>query len=198
MLRSHDKKQAKLAHNKGAVGRLISIDPWGNSTCILIAKGADVQDPELVSGLQPKTGAVDCLRLSKPRIAPDGWTRDAVNNLANRWQAIYSNSRRKGSWLRVDTGQTQHSSSSLAEVKSAATDDGDDTRIAYWGEFTGPGNNVVRPEVVDFLPPPDKPVQVCDALTKTVPKARVIPNRVVMSTTGAQYERWKQATSKEL
>ena len=26
---SHDKKQAKSAHHKGAVGRLIAIDPWG-------------------------------------------------------------------------------------------------------------------------------------------------------------------------
>ena len=57
---------------------------------------------------------------------------------------------------------------------------------------------MVRPEVVDFLPPQDKPVQARDALSKTVPKARVIPKGVVMSTTGAQYERWQQATSKEL
>ena len=46
--RSHDKKQAKSAHNKGAVGRLIAIDLWGNGTCILSAKGTDIQDPELV------------------------------------------------------------------------------------------------------------------------------------------------------
>ena len=57
---------------------------------------------------------------------------------------------------------------------------------------------MVRPEVVDFLPPQDELVQAREVLTKTVPKARVIPNRVVMSTTEAQYERWKQATSKEL
>ena len=81
-------------------------------------------------------------------------------------------------------------------MKSTVADDGDDTRIAYWGEVAEPGNDVVRPEVVDFLPP-DVPVQVRDALTKTVPKARLI-HRVEMSTTGAQYERWKQATSKEL
>ena len=37
-----------------------------------------------------------------------------------------------------------------------------------------------------------------ETLTKTTPKARVIPNSVVMTTSGAQYERWKQATSKEL
>ena len=49
-----------------------------------------------------------------------------------------------------------------------------------------------------MLTPPDKPVQARDALTKTVPKARVTPTQVVMSTTGAQYDRWKQATSKEL
>ena len=56
----------------------------GHGTCTLIAKGTDVQDPKLVSGLQPKTVAVDCLRLSKPRIAPDGWTKDAIQNLAAR------------------------------------------------------------------------------------------------------------------
>ena len=27
--RSHDKKQAKSAHDKGALGRLIAKDPWG-------------------------------------------------------------------------------------------------------------------------------------------------------------------------
>ena len=53
MWRSHDKKQAKSAHRKGAVGRSIAIDPWwGNGTSILIAKGTDLQDPELVHGLQ--------------------------------------------------------------------------------------------------------------------------------------------------
>ena len=51
--RSHDKKQS--AHRKGAVGGLIAIESWGNGTCVLIAKGSDLQDPELVHGLQPKT-----------------------------------------------------------------------------------------------------------------------------------------------
>ena len=63
-----DKKQAKSAHHKGAVGRVIAIDPWGNGTCVLIAKGSDLQDPELAHGLQPKTVAVECLRLSHPRL----------------------------------------------------------------------------------------------------------------------------------
>ena len=44
----------------------------------------------------------------------------------------------------------------------------------------------------------DKPAQARDALTTTVPKARIIPNKVLVNTTGARYERWKQATSKEL
>ena len=78
------KKQAKSAHNKGAVGRLISIGPWGNGTCVLIAKGTDAQDPELVHGLQPKTVAVDCLRLSKPRVIPDGWSKHAITTLAHQ------------------------------------------------------------------------------------------------------------------
>ena len=50
----------------------------------------------------------------------------------------------------------------------------------------------------NFQPPTDQPVQARDSLAKTVPKARIIPNKVVMKTSGAQYERWKQATSKEL
>ena len=32
----------------------MAIDPWGSGTSILIAKGTDIQDPELVYGLQPK------------------------------------------------------------------------------------------------------------------------------------------------
>ena len=60
------------------------------------------------------------------------------------------------------------------------------------------GNNVVRQEIVEFEPPPDMLAQARDALTKTAPKARIIPNKVAMSTTRAQYERWKQATGKEL
>ena len=69
--------------------------------------------------------------------------------------------------------------------------------IAYWGEAIDPANAVQRPEVLTFQPPVDQPFHVRDALTKT-PKARIIPNRVVMSTSGAQYDRWKQATQKEL
>ena len=118
-----------------------------------IAKGTDVQDPELVHGLQPKTVAVDCLRLSKPRIVPDGWCKDAITTLAHQWQTVQT-PEGKDLWLRMDTGHTQKSSPFLAEVKNVATDDGDDTRIAYWGEVTEPGNDVVRPEVVEYLPPP--------------------------------------------
>ena len=42
------------------------------------------------------------------------------------------------------------------------------------------------------------PGKARNALTKIAPKARIIPNKVVKNTTGAQYERWRQATSKEL
>ena len=129
----------------------------GNGTCIFIAEGTDVQDPELVSGLQPKTVDVDCLRLSKPRIVPDGWTKDVIQNLAVGWQIIQTPKEKTS--LRMDIGQTQYSSSFLSELKSAAADDGDDSRIAYWGEVTTTTRQ--------------------DALTKTV----------VVSTTGAQYDR---------
>ena len=188
MGRSHEKKQAKSEHHKGAVGQLIAIDPWGNGTCVLIAKSSDLQDPELVHGLQPKTIASECLRLSQPRLVPDGWNQDALQQFASRWQTIRT-PEGKDLWLGTDTGQTQYASPFIAEVKP----DWDSSvpaeePIAYWGEATDPANAVVRPEVVVFQPPVDQPVQVRDSLTKTVPKARIIPNRVVMSTTGAQYD----------
>ena len=88
----------------------------------------------------------------------------------------------KDLWFQLDTGQTQYSS----------------PPTAYWGEASDPANAVVRPEVVVFEPPVDQPTQAWDSLTKTVPKTRNIPNRVVMNTSGAQYDRWKQATCKEL
>ena len=46
MWRSHDKKQAQSAHHKDAVGRLIAIDPWGKATCVLIARGSDLHNPD--------------------------------------------------------------------------------------------------------------------------------------------------------
>ena len=90
MWRSHDKKQAKSAHNKGAVGRLTSIDPWGNGTFLLIAKGADVQDPELVrrSTAQDSSSGLPASEKAAPRIIPDGWVKDAIHTLAQRWQTI--------------------------------------------------------------------------------------------------------------
>ena len=60
------------------------------------------------------------------------------------------------------------------------------------------GNDHVRHEELDFVCPAQQPEQLRDSLTKTVPKARIIPNKVVMQTTRDPYERWKQATSKEL
>ena len=51
---------------------------------------------------------------------------------------------------------------------------------------------------MEFNPPQDKPAQARKALTKAVPKARVIRIKVFITTTGAQYDRWKQATAKEL
>ena len=69
---------------------------------------------------------------------------------------------------------------------------------AYWGDVSEVGNDHVCQEVLDFVCPKHQPEQLRDSLTKTVPKARIIPNKVVMQTKGDQYERWKQATSKEL
>ena len=54
MWRSQDKKLIKSANNRGAIGRLIEATPWQNGTTSLIAKGSDLQDPEIIHGLQPK------------------------------------------------------------------------------------------------------------------------------------------------
>ena len=162
-----NKPSLRATSNKGAVGRLIATDPWGNGASILLVKGTDLQDPELVYGLQPKTVAVECLRLSHPRITPDGWSKEAAKDFSTRWQTIKT-PEGQDLWLRMDTGQTQYSSPIVTEVKGEAVNH------------------------------KDQPAQARDSLIKTVPKARIIPNRVVVNTSGAQYERWEQTTSKEL
>ena len=50
-------------------------------------------------------------------------------------------------------------------------------------DVTEPDNDVVRLEVAEFTPPKDKPVQARDALTKTIPKAHIVPNKVITTTT---------------
>ena len=137
---------------------------------VLIAKGSDLQDPELVRGLQPKTVAVECLRLSQPRLVPDGLDQDALKQCASRWQTIHTPDG-KDLWLKMDTGQTQYTSPFVAEIKTDSSDLAEEP-TAYWGEATDPTNAVVRPEVV----------------------ARIIPNRIVMSTSGAQYDRGRLLT----
>ena len=158
MWRSHDKKHAKSAHNKGAIGRLIGADPWVNRTCTLIAKGTDIQDLQLVNGLQPKTVAVDCLRLSKPAVTPEGWSKDAMTTLAHQWKTIQT-PEGKDLGVRLDSGHTQYSSPFTAEVESATATVSEDAKQAFWGEVTEPGNDIVRTEVVEFNPPQCKPAQ---------------------------------------
>ena len=94
----------------------------------------------------------------------------------------------------LKTGKAQYSSPFLSEIVDAKNADSS----AYWGDVNEAGNDHVRQEVLDFVCPAHQPEQLRNSLTKTVPKARIIPNKVVMKTTGDQYERWKQATSKEL
>ena len=143
---------------------MIAIDPWGNGTCVLIAKGSDLQDPELVHGLQPKTLAVERLRLSQPKVVPEGWNQDALKQFASRWQTIRT-PEGKDLWLKMDTGQTQYTSPFVAEIKPDSSDPAEEP-IAYWGEATDPANAVQRPETLVFQPPVDQPMQVRDALTK--------------------------------
>ena len=72
--------------------------------------------------------------------------------------------------------------SELADAKIADS-------YAYWGDVNETGNDQVRQEVLDFVCPTHQPEQLRDSLTKTVPKARIIPNKVVTQTKGDQYER---------
>ena len=72
----------------------------------------------------------------------------------------------------------------------------DDSILACWGDVNEPGSDIVHQEVVDLVRPADKPAQERETLTKTVPKALIIPNKLVMNTTGAQYECWKQASQR--
>ena len=167
MWRSQDKKLIKSAQHRGVIGRLIEVTPWQNGTTSLIAKGSDLQDPEIIYGLQPKTVAVDCLRLAAPRTVPEGWTKPALDVFAKQWSSIRT-PEGKDLWIQLTTGKV------------------------HWG------TDHVRQEVLDFVCPTQQPEQLRTSLTKTVPKARIIPNKVVMQTKGDQYERWKQATAKEL
>ena len=123
MWRSHDKKQAKSAHHKGTIDKLIAIEPWGNGTCVLIAKWSDLHDPELVHGLQPNRN------------------QDALKQFASRWQTIRT-PEGKDLWLKMDTGQTQYTSPFVAEIKPDSSDPAEEP-IAYWGgEATDPANAV--------------------------------------------------------
>ena len=191
--RSQDKKLIKSAQNRGAIGRLIEVTPWQNGTTSLIAKGSDLQDPEIIYGLQPKTVAVECLRLAAPRTIPSGWTKPALDVLARQWTSIRT-PEGKDLWIQLTTGKAQYSSPFVSEVIEAKPAD----TFAYWGDVTEEGNDHVRQEVLDFVRPAQQPEQLRTSLTKTVPKARIVPNKVVMQTQGDQYERWKQATAKEL
>ena len=105
--RSQDKKLIKSANNRGAIGRLIEVTPWQNGTTLLIAKGSDLQNPEIIHGLQPKTVAGDCLRLAEPRTIPEGWTKPALDAFAKQWNSIRT-PEGKDLWIQLTTGNIPH------------------------------------------------------------------------------------------
>ena len=184
MWRSHDKKQAKSAHHKGAVGRLIAIDPWGNGTCVLVAKGVT----SMIQSLYMVFAQDDCCRMSSLEPATSSTRRlepRCIEAICVQMADHLHTPDGKDLWLKMDTGQTQYTSPFVAEIKPDSSDLAEE-HTAYWGEATDPANAVVRPEVVVFQPPVDQPMQVRNSLTKTVRKARIIPNRVVMSTSGCK------------
>ena len=140
MWRSQDKKLIKSANNRGAIGRLIEVTPWQNGTTSLIAKGSDLQDPEMIQGLQPKTVAVECLRLSEPRTIPEGWTKSALDVFARDWTSIVT-PEGKDLWIQLKTGKAQYSSPFMAEFADAKTVDS----FAYWGDVNEAGNDLSSP-----------------------------------------------------
>ena len=141
------------------------------------------------------TLCVDCLRLSKARLIPDGWDKSAIDTLAHQWKP---SSQLKNLWLSMSDGHTHYAWPFIAEVEGATAETVDGNPHACWEDVSEPGNDIVRKEVLEFTQPCDIPAQARDALTKTVSKARIIPHKVVMNTTGGQYERWKHVASKEL
>ena len=138
MWRSQDKKLIKSANNRGAIGRLIEVTPWQNGTTSLIAKGSDLQNPEIIQGLQPKTVAVECLRLSEPRTVPEGWTKSALDVLAREWTSIVT-PEGKDLWIQLKIGKAQYSSPFMSEFADARTADS----YAYWGDVNEAGNDQV-------------------------------------------------------
>ena len=107
---------------------------------------------------------MESLRLSQPRIVPDGWNQDALKHFAPRWQTIHT---RDGKDHRP---KTQYTLPFVAKIKPDSSDLAEEL-TAYWGEVTDPADAIVRREVVVFQPPVDQPAQVRDSLTKTVLKA---------------------------
>ena len=120
-------------------------------------------------------------------------TSARLDVFARDWTSIVT-PEGKELWIQLKTGKAQYSSPFVSEFADAKNADS----YAYWGDVNEAGNDQVRQEVLDFVCPTHQPEQLRNSLTKTVPKARTIPNKVVMQTKGDQYERWKQATSKEL
>ena len=137
--------------------------------------------------------AVECLRLAEPRTIPEGWAKPALDVFARDWTSIIT-PEGKDLWIQLKTGKSQYSSPFVSEFVDAKIADS----FAYWGDVNEAGNDHVRQEVLDFVCPTHQPEKLRTSLTKTVPKARIILNKVVMQTKGDQCERWKQATSKEL
>ena len=159
MWRSQDKKLIKSAQNRGAIGQLIEVNPWQNGTTLLIAKGSDVQDPEIIPGLQPKTVAVECLRLSEPRLIPEGWTKPALDSLARDWTSIVT-PEGKDLWMQLKTGKSQYSSPFMSEIADAKNADTRLNSYAYWGDVNEVDNDHVRQEVLDFVCPAQQPEQL--------------------------------------
>ena len=75
--RSRDKKLTKASGLKGAVGRLLYVDLWGDGTCTLLKKGCDPNDPEFIRGLRPKSVSTNCIL--------EGWNPQAVETVAKQW-----------------------------------------------------------------------------------------------------------------
>ena len=102
----------------------------------------------MIYGLQPRTVAVECLRLAAPRTIPAGWTKPALDAFARDWTSIIT-PEGKDLWIQLKTGKSQYSSPFVSEFVEAKTVDS----FAYWGDVNEDGNNHVRQEILDFVCP---------------------------------------------
>ena len=139
------------------------------------------------------TVAVECLRLSQPRLVPDGWNQDALQQFASRWQTIRTP---EGKIYGLRWTQARHNIPHLLLQKLSQTHQFQLRNRQRTGEkqLTQPTQWCDQKLLYFNL----QSTSLFKSGILSPRQFRKLPNRIVMSTSGAQYDRCKQATQKEL